>query len=136
VLLKVPPSIKLEFPQCSDGTDGIRMKLLSLDPLVEVPIMKRVLRKVIVGVFTLGLLSSCAQTGVLEVQNDMSIAAKASGIFPDTDSIERWYENISKELITHLWSPCGRCCLARTWTTRTVSSSSEPWTGVARSFRS
>ena len=41
----------------------------------------------------------------------MSIAAQASGIFPDTDSIERWYENASKELIKHLWSPCGDAVL-------------------------
>ena len=136
MLLKVPLSIKLEFPQCSDGTYGIRMKLLSLHPLMEVPIMKTILRKFIATVSTLGLLSSCAQTEALEVQNDISIAAQASGIFPDTDSIERWYENTSKELIKHLWSPCGRCCLARTWTTRTAGSSSESWTGVARSFPS
>jgi hypothetical protein len=75
--------------------------------------MKTVLKKFIAVVSTLGLLASCAQTGALEVQNDMSMPAQASGIFADTDSIERWYESTSKELIKQLWAPCGRCCLAR-----------------------
>ena len=75
--------------------------------------MKTILRKFIATVSTLGLLSSCAQTEALEVQNDMSMPAQASGIFADTDSIERWYESKSKELIKQLWAPCGRCCLAR-----------------------
>jgi hypothetical protein len=76
--------------------------------------MKTEIRKFVAAVSTLGLLASCAPTGVLDVHNHMSIAAQDNETFADNDSIERWFESTSKELMKHLWAPCGRCCLART----------------------
>jgi hypothetical protein len=100
VLLRVPPSIKPEFPQCSDDIDWIRMKVLSLHSLYwSLPIMKTEIRKFVAAVYTLGLLASGALAGPLEVQNDnTSMAAQNAKTFADHYSIARGYENAAKEL--------------------------------------
>jgi hypothetical protein len=87
--------------------------------------MKTEIRNFVAAVSTLGLLASCAQSGDPDVHDDVSMAAQATGILADNDSIERWYESTSNELVKRLWAPCGRCCLARTRTTHAVGSSSE-----------
>lgn len=69
--------------------------------------MKTEIRKFVVAVATLGLLASCAQPGGLDVHNRVNMAAPDTGTFADNDSIKRWFETTSKELMKHLWAPCG-----------------------------
>jgi predicted small lipoprotein YifL len=87
--------------------------------------MRTEIRKFVAAVSALGQLASCAGNGPLEITNGNTKApAQNTATYVPNNIIARGDESQLKErLAKHLWSPCGRCCLARSGVSQTVNPS-------------
>jgi predicted small lipoprotein YifL len=87
--------------------------------------MRTEIRKFVATVSALGQLASCAETGPLEVTNgNTSVSAQNTTTYVPNNVIAGADESQLKEqLAKRLWSPCGRCCLARRELSHTVNPS-------------
>lgn len=88
--------------------------------------MKAEIWKLVAAVSALGQLASCAQSGPLEVANgNTSVTSQTTATYVPNNSIARGDESKLKERpVKHLWSSCGRCCLAGSGKAHIVSPSS------------